>query len=57
MFFIYSSLFEQVKYRNAVQGEKKELYALNGEWEIMENGHNGLRAQSGYKSRNGPQVC
>ncbi|XP_027036210.1 tenascin-like, partial [Pocillopora damicornis] len=44
-----------VKYRNAVQGEKKELYALNGEWEVMENGHNGLRAQSGYKSRNGPQ--
>ena len=57
MFFIYSSLFEQVKYRNTVQGEKKELYALNGEWEVMENGHNGLRAQSGYKSRNGPQVC
>ena len=43
--FIDSSLFEQVKYRNAKQGERKELYALDGEWELMENGHNGLRAQ------------
>ena len=47
--FIYSSLFEQVKYRNAVQDEKKELYALDGDWQLMENGYNGLRAQ--------PQVC
>ena len=34
-----------MKYRNAKQGERKELYALDGEWELMENGHNGLRAQ------------
>ena len=47
--FIDSSLFEQVKYRNAKQGEKKELYALDGDWQVMENGHYGLRAQS--------QVC
>ena len=47
--FIDSSLFEQVKYRNAKQGEKKELYALDGDWQLMENGYNGLRAQS--------QVC
>ena len=38
-----------MKYRNAVKDEKKELYALDGDWQLMENGYNGLRAQ--------PQVC
>ena len=55
--FSFIRLFKQIKYRNAVRDEKRELYALDGNWEVMENGSNGLRAHPDFKSRNAPQVC